>query len=222
MICVPIMARDTREALDKIAAANSAADAMEFRLDVMRSFGLEEMFAHAAKPVIVTWRSRREGGLGNADFRSVSRLLLKAARLGADFLDVEYRMPPEYRRDVFRMRGQSRVISSLHIMRDTPGGNELERTLERMSAAGADVVKIVTRATAPEDNLRVLGLIPKARRMGVEIVAFCMGPLGRVSRVASVALGAYLTFACLGQGEESADGQIPASDMRRLMEGVRG
>lgn len=222
MICVPIMAKDTREALSRISAANAAADAMEFRLDVMRSFALDEMIARAAKPVIATWRSKREGGLGNADFRAVSRLLLRASSLGADFLDVEYRMPPEYRREVFRERGRSRVISSLHIMRDTPGMSELERALERMSAAGTDVVKIVTRATVPEDNLRVLGLIPKARRIGVEIVAFCTGPLGRVSRVASMALGAYLTFACLGPGEESAEGQIPASAMRMLVEGVTG
>jgi 3-dehydroquinate dehydratase-1 len=222
VICIPIIAKDTKEALGKISMANALADAIEIRLDAMESFDLEEMIDRSGRPVIVTYRSRREGGLGNADFGTISRHLLRAAELGADFLDVEYRMPFAYRREVFGKRGRSRVIASLHLPRNTPGAVELETILQRLSSTGADVVKIVTRAVAPEDNLRVLGLIPKARRMGVEIVAFCMGPLGRVSRVASAVLGGYLTFACLAPEEESAEGQIPAAEMKRLMEGVAG
>jgi 3-dehydroquinate dehydratase type I len=83
---------------------------------------------------------------------------------------------------------------------------------------GAEVVKIVTRARSPADNLRVLELIPKAHQAGRRIVAFCMGPEGRISRIFAHLMGAYLTFASLGTGQESAAGQISIREMRKILE----
>ena len=64
-----------------------------------------------------------------------------------------------------------------------------------MLAADADILKLVTWARQPEDNLRVLSLIPKVKAQGREIIAFCMGPLGKWSRIAAPFLGSYLTYA---------------------------
>lgn len=64
MICVPIIAENTDEALKKIARANKTADMLELRLDLMESFRLKEMIEMASKPVIVTYRSKKEGGKG--------------------------------------------------------------------------------------------------------------------------------------------------------------
>ena len=85
-------------------------------------------------------------------------------------------------------------------------------------ATGAEITKIVTRAETWGDNLRVLELIPKARDMGTQIIALCMGPMGRISRVFSLLLGGYLTFASLEEGQESATGQIPVAEMKSLLE----
>jgi len=78
-------------------------------------------------------------------------------------------------------------------------------------------VKIVTRAETYEDNLRVLQLIPQAHAMGVKIVAFCMGPMGRISRIFSHLMGSYLTFASLEAGEESAAGQVPINEIKKIL-----
>jgi 3-dehydroquinate dehydratase type I len=94
----------------------------------------------------------------------------------------------------------------------------LERILGDSIATGADVVKIVSQAEKWSDNFRLLDLIPKAHDRNVRIIAFCMGPLGRTSRVLSHLMGGYVTFASLEAGEESADGQIPASDMKHILE----
>ena len=59
MICIPIMAKDTAEAVRKIARANPLADLLELRLDAMESFHLVDMIQEASKPVIVTYRSRK-------------------------------------------------------------------------------------------------------------------------------------------------------------------
>ena len=86
MICIPIVARNTGEALVKIAKANTLADMLELRLDVMDSFRLEEMVRMASKPVIVTYRSKKEGGKGSVDYEMQTRHLLDAIAI-VDCLD---------------------------------------------------------------------------------------------------------------------------------------
>ena len=73
MLCIPIVARNTEEALDKIARANILADMLELRLDVMESFRLEDILPRASKPVIATYRSKKEGGKGSADYVEVKK-----------------------------------------------------------------------------------------------------------------------------------------------------
>lgn len=216
MICIPIMARNTEAALEKITRANSLADILEFRLDVMDSFDLGKLVQSASKPVIATYRSEREGGRGPISDEVRIRHLLNAAENGADFVDVEYSMPLEYRESIFEKLAR-RVIMSVHLLDKTPGPKVLEQVLKNLAGTGAPIVKIVTHATKPADNLRVLALIPVAQELGVKIITFCTGSLGRISRIASPLLGGYLTFASLEGGEESADGQIPAAEMRNMM-----
>ena len=222
MICVPIIAKNTGEALEKIVMANPVADMLEFRLDVMESFRVEDMLQEAAKPVIVTYRSQGEGGKGLADHETRARYLLNAIEKGADLVDVEYSMPLEIRRKVLEGQGSFKVIISTHLPDGTPSRNQLEGIFRALAATGADIVKIVTRARAPEDNLRVLDLIPIAQKVGVKIITFCMGPMGRTSRIASPLLGGYLAFASLKQGQESADGQMPVIQMRDILRVLKG
>lgn len=217
-ICVPIMAKDTEEAVEKIVRANDLADLLELRLDLMKSFRLNRMVRAAARPVIATYRSEGEGGMGSADPVTRARYLLDAVEAGVEFVDVEFSMPPEIRKTLFQVPRHFGIILSRHEPGGTPGPDRLEDTLRHMVAQRADMVKIVTLARSVEDNLRVLALIGAARKQEVELIAFCMGPLGRMSRIASPLLGGYLTFASLERNDESADGQIPVTEMRRIRE----
>jgi 3-dehydroquinate dehydratase type I len=217
MICIPIIAKNSEAAIEKIMRANPIADMLEIRLDGMESFHLEPMLETASNPVIVTYRSKREGGKGSAEYGTLTRYLLDAVNAGTQFVDVEFSMPLRYREGIFRDRGTARIILSAHLLNGTPGREELEDMLEKMAATGADIVKIVTRARAMEDNLRILHLIGTARRLGIQIITFCMGPMGRISRIAAPLLGGYLTFASLAEGEESADGQMPLVEMKKVL-----
>ena len=218
MICVSIMARDNAEALTKIQWAANLAGMLELRLDVMFDFDIKEMIDASKRPVIATYRTSREGGEGSHDYRTQIKYLEDAVKAGADFIDVEYSMPPEFRRELLKNHGSSKVIISKHILHGTPSGRELEEIFKNMAATGADIIKIISFATSPEDNLRILGLLPLAGDYGREIIAFCMGPLGRISRVVTVQMGGYLTFASLEEGQESASGQIPIKKMKAVLE----
>ena len=217
MICIPITAKNTEVALERIARANALADMIEIRLDMMETFDLHEMIQAASKPVLVTYRSIGEGGQGTVDDKTHASYLLAALEEGAELVDVEGRLPEKWRGKVFRARRKSSIVVSTHVPDSTPPKEALEEIFEELTGTGADIIKIVTQANSMMDNLRVLDLIPKAQERGIKIIAFCMGHFGKISRIFSHLMGGYLTFASLEGGEESAAGQIPVEEMKRIL-----
>jgi 3-dehydroquinate dehydratase type I len=218
MLCIPIIARNNEEALKKMPVAEDFADILELRLDLMEQFDVAELIQSATKPVLVTYRSVQEGGKGDAGAEAAAGYLAAAMQAGAKLIDVELCFPEEWRAKVLAEERSSGIVISVHINDGTPSRDELDDIYLRCVDTGAEIIKIVTMANAWEDNLRVLDLIPRARAMGKEMIAFCMGPLGRMSRVFSLLMGGYLTFTSLGTGQESAAGQIPVGEMKRLLE----
>ncbi|MGD9034232.1 MAG: type I 3-dehydroquinate dehydratase [Desulfobacteraceae bacterium] len=222
MFCIPILAKDTQEALEKIARANALADMLELRLDMMDTFDLHEMIQAASKPALVTYRSIKEGGKGTADHKTHASYLLAALEAGAEFVDVERSLPEKWRKKIFRAQGKSSIIISTHMTDNTPSKEELERIFGEMTTTGAHITKIVTHARSVVDNLRVLDLIPRAQERGIKIIAFCMGRFGRISRIFSHLMGGYVTFVSLEGGEESAAGQIPVGEMKKILDIFEG
>jgi 3-dehydroquinate dehydratase type I len=136
-------------------------------------------------------------------------------------LDVELAADASFRREVWERRGKTRLILSWHDFAGTPEMARLEAVVDEMLAAEADVVKLVALANDPADNLRMLSLIPKAEAAGKDIIAFCMGPLGKWSRIAAPLLGSWLSFAPFSKTGASAPGQLTVNDMKRLWQMLR-
>jgi len=216
MFCIPIIAKDTEEAIRKMGEAGKLADVLEIRLDLMDSFDLKAIVSAAGKPVLITYRSLSEGGKGDAGPEKYADYLISAIKEGAGLVDVELAMPPGIRNRILSAAGKKKIIISTHITSGTPSGDVLENIFVNSIAAGGDIVKIVTMAREWEDNLRILELVNRAKKEGVSIISFCMGPLGRMSRVFSVFMGAYMTFASLEPGQESANGQIAIDKMKEI------
>jgi 3-dehydroquinate dehydratase type I len=212
------IAKNTDEAAKKIARANTFADILEIRLDAMDTFDLHTIIKASYKPVLVTYRSKKEGGKGCAQPETHSEYILTALKEGADLLDVELSLPRTLREKIFNAKAKSGIVISTHIEDGTPSRQDLEKIFRDCIATPADIVKIITKAKTWSDNLRVLELIPKAHDFGIKIIAFCMGPIGRISRVFSHLMGGYLTFVSLEEGQESADGQIPVAQMKKILE----
>jgi 3-dehydroquinate dehydratase-1 len=63
------------------------------------------------------------------------------------------------------------------------------------------------------DNARLLGLLD----LGVPLVVVGMGRLGRLTRIAAPLLGSLFTYASLGAGRETADGQLDAASLERIL-----
>ncbi len=216
IIAVPVVEANPNRARSKWLRAARKGLWAELRLDYLSQPDLKRLFRTHPGPVIATNRLAVEGGKWSGSEAARRALLEEALARGADFVDVELAAEAAWRRDLWAGRGQAQIILSWHDFSGTPEAERLEAVLQEMLAQEADVVKIVTMAQAPEDNLLLLSLIPRARAAGREIIAFCMGPAGKWSRVAAPLVGSFLTFAPFTKKGASAPGQLTVNEMKRL------
>ena len=206
------------DALRAVAEGNPLADLIELRVDYLRNAELEKLLKAGERPLIVTNRRKAEGGRYRGDEKKRLAILRQAVDLGAAFVDVEIRTERSSLRELINNKNGTRMILSSHDFQRTRSGGELRRLLDRMMRQGADVAKIATFARSWDDNLKVLALIPYARKRGQAIVTFCMGEKGKMSRIFSPLMGAAWTYASLGRRQASAPGQLTVKEMREIWE----
>jgi 3-dehydroquinate dehydratase type I len=206
------------KALRAVEEANGLADLIELRVDYLKGVELEKLLKAGEKPLVVTNRRRAEGGRYRGDEKRRLATLREAADLGAAFVDVEMRTERSPLRELIKNKNGTRMILSFHDFHRTPPPGELRKIMDRMTRHGADVAKIVTFARSWEDNLKVLALIAYARKRRQDIVTFCMGEKGKMSRIFSPLVGAAWTYASLGRTRASAPGQLTVTEMREIWE----
>jgi 3-dehydroquinate dehydratase type I len=223
VLCIPICAQTTEAALALMEKARPLADCLELRIDQIRDCDLGQLLKgrQPGKQILVTNRKKDEGGSFAGSERERIALLQEAVALEADLVDIEARTEKsllrELKAEIKKHGSRTKLIISFHDLKKTPTGGALHKRLNACSKMGADIVKICTYARAIEDNLQVLGLIPYARKRDQIIIAFCMGEKGRISRIMAPLLGAYLSYASLSKGAESAPGQLTIAEMREIL-----
>jgi 3-dehydroquinate dehydratase type I len=226
MICIPIIANTQDAALMQMERSFPLADILELRIDRIEDVNLEKLMSKKQGKILVTNRRKDEGGGFPGTERDRVELLKEAVALGADYVDIELRteeaLIKELAARIGNHHGRTKWIISHHDLIGTPSERVLRMKLNETTGTGADITKIVTYAKRMEDNLRVLGLIPYARRKELEIIAFCMGEMGRMSRVMAPLLGSYLGYASLERGAESAPGQLTIEEMKLIFEVLNG
>jgi len=207
MICVAI---GEQRIDDVLAAQRRLADAgaklVELRLDYLQEpISLRRLLEHRPTPVIVTCRRPRDGGRFNGPEQQRLELLQAAVAAGADYVDLEADVAAQISRS-----GSTRRIVSHHDFERTP--DDVEAIHQRLSLLGADVVKLVTTATTPHDNRRLLALSAAAK---IPTIAFCMGDIGVASRILAGRFGAPWTYAA-DSNNAVAPGQVSFQQLRDL------
>ena len=215
-ICVSVIGRTSEKVLRMVKSAeDEGADLVEVRLDHLREdVNLGRIRRSAGCPLIATNRLPSEGGLFEGVERERQRMLLDAAAAGFDFVDIELDTP-ELGERIRRLRETGRkVIVSSHVA-ERPELKKLDSTFKRQRLLEPDLCKIVTKAEMAVDNLTSLQFLAQVSS-DAGVVCFCMGPLGRLSRVFSPLFGGAFTYAAVAKGREAASGQLTVSEMREL------
>lgn len=211
-ICVSILPKTIPEALRLIEKAEAAhTDFIEIRLDRLEdclenNLGLADLASHGKTPKIATDRSSRSE-------TKQRQMLLSAAKYGFEYVDAELSTPQL--KDQLRELAVlgAKPIVSFHKFDGSLSIYELNSILEREISSGAEVCKIVTTAKQIGDNLTTLNFTSTASSK-TKLVCFCMGELGKISRLLSPMFGGFFTFASLERGSETASGQMSIREMK--------
>lgn len=211
-----------------MARASEVADIIELRLDYLQGDelfkalrNLPALISVSTRPVIVTLRSKEQGG--QRKMSDLTRQIFWGEHLlygkpHVDFADIELDLAllfQQQEKDEGReLLDWRRVICSQHYFDGVP--DDLLKIYRKMASTPARILKIAAQAGDITDCLPVFRLLEHARRDGREMIVVAMGDAGIMTRILSPARGAFLTYGALDAASASAPGQITATDLRDL------
>ena len=194
----------------------SGATTIELRADLLGAdCDLASLVAIAPRPVIVTLRSRSEGGQGPDDPTERRRFFKRAAALPAALFDLEAARDRDL---IDAVIPRERVILSAHFTGGVPA--DLEERAAAMLTSGARFVKVVPTAVRLADVATVLRLaqaLDRGNRKERRAVVFAAGEVGRATRLLGPLFGAPLAYAAWAPGRHGAAGQFLPDELHALV-----
>lgn len=230
MIYTTIQNRTLEEIMNLLESSEPRIQMAEIRLDrcPLSIEEIEYLFSSSDTPLVATCRVVDDG---NGTWEEAEEKLTAAVEAGAAFLDLEIEAPKEIGKRLRRACTEygTTMIRSSHFFAGTPSDQVLRNTVEKCRKFGGEIVKIAAMATSEEDVARVLALYSSIASTNsaaetqrpVELVAFSMGEIGKVSRLDCLKLGSPFTYAALNENEAAAPGQWCYSEMLTAVYGDR-
>lgn len=162
--------------------------------------------------LIATYRPKE------AEFDLMLSILTYAIDCGAAWVDIDIETPTEVIRKITAkaIAVNCKVIISYHNYDSTPSISELNEIVARCQAHNAALVKIACMANSPNDCARMLSLYENHSN----ILAFCMGDIGTITRIAAPLMGAPFTYAGL-QEKQTAPGQPDYLSLNNLLNTIK-
>lgn len=172
-------------------------------------------------PLLFTFRTKKEGGERALSPEAYEALNLAVANSGdADCIDVEIFSGDELVSRIIAGAHEAgvRVVGSNHDFFATPAEEEIVSRLQKMQAMDCDLPKIAVMPQSTQDVLTLLSATAKMHEEYADrpIITMSMSPKGVISRLSGECFGSAMTFGAVGQ--VSAPGQIPAGDLKAVLE----
>ncbi len=218
MIIVPSLTPSTVSGGRRLLRQLSGRVALvELRLDgspIRRVRDVRRLLGGKRPPVMVTYRSRAEGGKFHGSPTSALSRLEEALAAGAEFIDVEERLGGKRIARLIAIGGGSRIVLSRHDPLRTP--RNAPAVFRRMMKHRPAIVKYACRANSFGDTLQAARLLKQAARAGQPAAVLSMGEYGTYTRVLQGFLGGALSFAPLDPERPTAPGQVGFGEMGEL------
>ncbi len=188
-ICIVISNLTYEKAIQEIENISFA----EIRMDLLNYTDqqYQNIFAKLTKS-IATYRD-------SLDTQTVEQNYTTAIKYGCSYIDLDVELSENLRLKLIEKARNSgcKVILSYHNYTNTPTLQELTKIVNNLFTKDAEVVKIACMANDQADCARVLGLYENHKNL----VAFCMGKLGLITRMATPVIGAPYTYASISDTE---------------------
>ena len=203
-IIVPIVGITKEDILNEAKTFDSIpVDVVEWRVDwfehVFEFDKVEDVLKELRTvlgniPLLLTFRTKKEGGEKAIDTKDYKELNLRAAKTGyVDFIDVEIFTGDDVVREIIDGAHAAgvRVIASNHDFFKTPAKSDIIYRLRKMQDMGADIPKI---AVMPQSKRDVLTLLCATEEMVTDyadrpIITMSMAGTGVISRLCGEVFG---------------------------------
>ncbi len=219
-MCVSVMPQYATDIVPMLGRA-ADADMIELRVDMIPMEELELMDwefirEHAPKkPLLVTCRSREEGGYFIGSDEERLAMYNDAMLAGVEWLDVEHAIADELL-PYLPIGLPTKIVLSHHIITTGATFEELRDKLDDMTSIYADVYKLIFTADSPSDALVAMNLIEYAKSRFLNVVIHAMGELGEPSRILGSVRGNAWTYLALDGEAPTASGQITLGDAKNV------
>ena len=229
-IIVSLMAKDIAAVKSEALAYRSADfDILEWRGDHFTAIAdtaaaldaLRELRAvFPDKPILFTFRSKKEGGEQEIAPEAYIALNIAMAESGlVDAIDLElFTGDALVSQAIARAHAKGvKVIMSNHDFHKTPAKEEIVKRLTKMQELDADVPKIALMPESKADVLTVLAATLEVSEKIADrpIITMSMSKTGVISRLAGEVFGSAATFGAVQKA--SAPGQISVTDLRTVL-----
>lgn len=209
--CVSVCAGTAAEMIEKIRLAEEFADLVEVRFDCLDAdelavFRSQYSNLEFEKPILATFRSPEQGGNGTVTWDK--RMAFWDAEGGRFWaIDLEEDISGSVSVDGTR-------ITSHHDFAGVP--DDLDEIFVRLASTRCDIVKIAITADDITDTIGIWKLIERSHITRKKLIPIAMGDAGKWTRILGLAHGAFLTYASLEVGGETAPGQVNARELTDL------
>lgn len=229
-ICVPIVGVTKEEIITEAESFDSIpVDVVEWRVDWFENvFEFDKVLdvlkelrkALGETPILMTFRTSKEGGEKAIEDAAYAELNIKAAQSGyVDLVDVEVFTGDEIVKQIIESAHAAgvKVVASNHDFFKTPDKDEIVSRLRKMQDLGADIPKI---AVMPQNRKDVLTLLAATEEMSGTyadrpIITMSMAGTGVISRLCGEVFGSALTFGAAKKA--SAPGQMGVNDLSTVL-----
>jgi 3-dehydroquinate dehydratase/shikimate dehydrogenase len=225
-LTVPIAAETIDQAAGQITSAVAAcAEMLELRTDYLQNLTpafvpeLLDLIQNAkpSPPVIVTCRSRQQGGAISYPDDLRVETIVTAVNTGAHFIDCEYDTFSQIKyqekiRLALSNSTRTRLILSVHSF-DGPFPDLAALYRHITTTYPASIPKLVYTANHVNDCFAALDLLS---RTSDDRIVFCMGEAGLITRIVAKKLNSFLTFASLDDDTATAPGQLSINDLKNI------
>ena len=230
-IIVPIIGVTKEDILNEAKTFDSIpVDVVEWRVDwfehVFEFDKVEDVLKELRTalgniPLLLTFRTKKEGGEKAIDTKDYKELNLRAAKTGyVDFIDVEIFTGDDVVREIIDGAHAAgvRIIASNHDFFKTPAKSDIIYRLRKMQDMGADIPKI---AVMPQSRRDVLTLLCATEEMVTDyadrpIITMSMAGTGVISRLCGEVFGSSMTFGAAKKA--SAPGQMGVNDLNTVLD----
>ena len=230
-ICVPVVGITREDIITEAKSFSSIpVDLVEWRVDWFEQvFDLEKVLGLLKElrevlgglPLLMTFRTSKEGGEKSISDSDYARLNIEAAKSGyVDLIDVEIFTGDEIVKEIIDAVHNYgvKVIASNHDFDKTPDKDDIVGRLRKMQELGADIPKIAVMPQSAKDVLTLLSATDEmvTKYADRPIITMSMAGTGLISRLCGEVFGSALTFGAAKKA--SAPGQMEVNDLSTVLQ----